>query len=540
MTPFRRRLHMFSRNPVMLTRAVLVILGLSALIAAGLNAEGSPEEWAKHWKGLTENAGPGGGDKIATLLKADPVDRTALVRALRRDARVAGTAGDAAAGGGDEPDGPEDAGETENAAELLAKSALPEPERALFLKYHETLQAKNPDAAAAAAVLEAGRVNGSEALPLTMAADVLRKGHDFPGALKLYEKAAALPDGVEARRRALDLALVRDWPDVTDRLLAADGYREALDSVDDGLPMRVAQYTGDAGALLAVSAAHVAQSARNNGLFLISLLTAAVWFVSLHKACRIPLREWWISLLGVLLGVGSVVVTLLFLMLQESRGGLMENGTADNDFIFYIAGVGLREEAAKLICFLPLLPLLRRRTPGLALVAASCVGLGFALEENLSYYQSGGAGAALARFVTANFMHLAMTGLLGYSLFRFLRYPKNYGPAFLAVFAAMVVVHGFYDFCLSGYSKDAASLPMYVLAGLAYFYFQTVRSEQDGAPQVLSAHSVFLLGSAVLVGSLLNYLVADLGWHLSLIILWPALLSIILLNALFVWFLREL
>lgn len=560
----------------MLTRAVLLVLGVFTLTAVVLNWGADKSDQGRLWRELTVRFRGKEKDRVSELLKADPVDRTALVRALRHEAKVAreeaedvipalrdvdgddnGTGEDEAGGGDGKGDGESGGGAAKpggdadadavagsgraDAGELLKKSSLAEAERGLFLKYWETLRASKPDIAGAVAVLEAGTVSGSAAIPLTMAGDVMRRGTDFREALKLYEKAGALPDGIEGRRRALDLAVVREWPETLERLMAVSGYREALESSEDErLAIRVAQDTRDAGALMAISVDHILEGLRQPQLVLVSLLTAMVWFISLHKACRIPLREWWIGGVGLLLGVGSVAITLLFLMLQESHGGLAENGTADNDFVFYLAGVGLREEGAKLICFLPMLFLLRKRTPGLALVAASCVGLGFAMEENLTYYRGAGIDNAVGRFVSANFMHVAMTGLLGHALFRFWRYPKNYGPAFMATFVLMVVVHGFYDFCLSGYSVDAAGLPMFLLAGLAWYYFQTMRAEQAGAPQVITAYSVFLVGSAVLVGFLLNCLVADFGWQISMLLLWPAVLSVVLLNALFVWFLREL
>lgn len=539
----RRTLHALSRDPRTLTRAVLLTLGFFILTAIGFGWKGSPEDDAQRWKALVEQYGGHGGSSLAELLQQDPVDGTALVRALRLEAAKGRAEDDPEAADENEALFDEatlvDGNPLENPQVLLTQSKLPETERVLFLRYYGTLRAKEANIPAAVAALSTGTVKGSPALPLTMAGDVLRRAQDFAGSLKMYEQAATFPEGEEARRRALELALVREWPEVLNRLLAVDGYRAALDSVDDELPIRVAQSTRDVGALVAISAREILEGFGHTGLLLLSLLSAAVWFVSLHKACRIPFSEWWISGVGLLLGVGSIGITLLFLLLQESNGGLSENGTADNDFIFYLAGVGLREETAKLIFFLPLLPLLRKRSPALALVAASCVGLGFALEENLSYYIRGGASASLVRFVSANFMHLSMTGLIGYSLFRFWRYPKNYGPAFAATFVAMVALHGFYDFCLTGHAGELGQFPIFILAGLAWFYFQTVRTEQDGAPQLLSAHAAFLLGSAVLTGCLLNYLVAQFGWHLAFSLMVPAFLSIVLTSALFVRFLRD-
>ena len=71
---------------------------------------------------------------------------------------------------------------------------------------------------------------------------------------------------------------------------------------------------------------------------------------------------------------------------QEAATGLSENGEFLHDLVFYVTGVGLREETAKLALFALFIPwLLRHRTPGKALLTGAFVGLGFALEENQSW-----------------------------------------------------------------------------------------------------------------------------------------------------------
>ena len=79
----------------------------------------------------------------------------------------------------------------------------------------------------------------------------------------------------------------------------------------------------------------------------------------------------------------------------------------------------------------------------------------------------------------------------------------------------------------------------FLVAGLAWHYFQLVREVQDGAPQALSAHAVFLLGTAVVLGTLLNFLVAEGGWESAIHGLVPAALSSALLGALFSHLLRD-
>jgi hypothetical protein len=125
-------------------------------------------------------------------------------------------------------------------------------------------------------------------------------------------------------------------------------------------------------------------------------------------------------------------------------------------------------------------------------------------------------------------------------LFRFLRYPKNYGPAFMATFVGMVLLHGFYNFSLGGYdnliSRELSSLFPVMVAGLAFFYFQTVRRDQDDAPQAISAHAVFVLGTTVVIGTLFNFLVWQGGWGPAIQAIVPSVLS----SAVFCWLFMHL
>ena len=322
-------------------------------------------------------------------------------------------------------------------------------------------------------------------LPATMAADLLRVKRDYQGALAAYEAVGARPGGLEARRRAVDLAFNQGWDEVAARLLAQPGYARRFMRFLMGFP------TGSGGAVgcpYPVSAHFIAHILlwEEPAYLLLSLLSAAVWFFSLHKACRVPRRQWWLGLAGIPLGIFEYpLLRLVLLRLQEARSGLTDSDAAGGALLFQIASVGLREEFSKLLCFLPLLFFLRKATPAQALLAASCVGLGFALEENVAYYYGDLGGGVVGRFITANFLHLAMTGLTGHALFRFLRYPKNYGTAFLATFVSMVLVHGFYNYSQGGFrdvlSRELSYLVSFIVAGLAWFYFQTVREEQDDA-----------------------------------------------------------
>jgi len=106
----------------------------------------------------------------------------------------------------------------------------------------------------------------------------------------------------------------------------------------------------------------------------------------------------------------------------------------------------------------------------------------------------------------------------------------------------MVVLHGVYDFSLTYYdnplSRELSHLTPFFVAGLAFYYFQTIRQDMDDAPQALSAHAVFLLGTAVTVGTLLNFLVWQEGWGGALQAIVGAILSSVLFCWLFVYHLR--
>ena len=541
--PTRRHLHALSRDAGVLTRAILIVLGVFFLTAL--------------WLGATRPAaGPGAevgsalvgrAAALREVLQAEPIDRVALLRALRADAGRAARAAQSAAGGEDE-EGDEEGDEEEKEEErldlaaLLGASALPVGEQEAFAAWHGALLG-GVIPPALGVQLQRLAMPTAPQVPATMAADLRRASRDYVGALAAYEAAGAFPDGGEARRRAVDLALSREWGAVAARLLADPAYYAAVHEVPDGLSAAAARYQLDVRPLLRRSIDYTFSLLRMTDYLLLSLLTGVVWFVSLHKACRLPRRQWWISLMGLPLGMCSTVLTLVLMELQEARNGLGDSALAGPALLYQIAGVGLREEISKLVCALPLLLWLRRGTPAQALMAASCTGLGFALKENIGYYGASGGAGMLTRFVTANFMHLAMSGLTGHALFRFLRYPKNYGPAFLATFSSMVLLHGLYNFSQGGhdnlFSRELAGMFPFIVAGLAWHYFQVVRDEQDGAPQALSAQAVFLLGTAVVLGTLLNFLVWDGGWEAAIHSLVPAALSSVLLGALFSHLLRD-
>lgn len=529
----RRQLHFLSHDPRTLRRAILIIAAVffGCALWAGVNRPAIPP---------VESVLDRHANQLVAILKAPDPDRTELLRALRqnavREARWQNFLEK-------NEETPEDLPlVSRNLPKLLAGSSLPAGEQEAFTDWHEAMKThKFP--AELIPRLTSLAMPKAPSLPRTMAGDLQRISRDYQGSLSSYETAGAQPDGAEARRRAVELALSREWTEIFDRLMAQPAYYEAVHAVDDQLSDLVAGEQLDVRKLFQRTLAHSYSVLIKIDYLILSLLTASIWFVSLHKASRLPMRQWGAGLVALPLGVFSTVITLVLLSLQQARQGLTDSGIAGPALLFQIASVGLREEFSKLVCFLPLLLALRRGTPAQALMAASCVGLGFALEENINYYHFSGGASVLGRFVTATFMHIAMTGLTGLALFKFLRYPKNYGTLFLATFVSMVMLHGFYNFSQAGFdnpfSLELAGLFPFIIAGLAWYYFQTLRHEQDDAPQNLSAEAVFLLGTTVVMGTLLNYLVWENGWELALQIFVPSVLSSVLFGWLFHHFLRN-
>jgi len=182
-------------------------------------------------------------------------------------------------------------------------------------------------------------------------------------------------------------------------------------------------------------------------------LSALLWFLIVAGLGRMSDPERGRRVLYVAafaLGVLSVYPTLLVITLEESVFSLRQVGEIIPDAIYFVFGVGLREEACKLLLFLPLLPLLRRRGSRLeALTCGALVGLGFAAEENVLYFQSFDVSVALTRFLTANLLHVSLTALAALAVYDASRAWNRSTEILNAALPMVVLLHGGYDFLLS-------------------------------------------------------------------------------------------
>lgn len=236
----------------------------------------------------------------------------------------------------------------------------------------------------------------------------------------------------------------------------------------------------------------------------LALLSALLWYFILVQ--HIPANHWrWLyPILPLLAGIASIWPTISLVIWQKNFMGITDDAPFPYDIWHLIIGVGLREEACKLALAALFMPwLVWKRLPGIALMTGAFIGLGFALEENLDYFEKAGAGGgiALVRFLTANFMHIAMTGLTTQALYDLLRSRFDRAQDFLITFFSVVVAHGVYDydFDLPGMQDFASYIPMIILGFMAWRFWDQVEMEMPHARQLISPSAVFLLGTALII-----------------------------------------
>ena len=234
------------------------------------------------------------------------------------------------------------------------------------------------------------------------------------------------------------------------------------------------------------------------------------WARSIQWLCPAALFLGWIS---TDLTLGTVVIVNDWLGPEAGRG-----------LLYYIADsflIGLREEFWKLLLFLPLLPILvRRGTEVQALTLASIVGLGFAIQENANYYLQSGGHGILGRYVTANFLHMALTGYAGYFAFRGFRYrtaPEWQGAGI--AFVKVVAVHALYDlWILAPQLSDWSFLSMIIFILLSREYLRLALYIRPNQRVLVSMTRIFVGCLATATGIHYLYLAARLGigegiWH---------------------------
>ncbi|MFZ4764058.1 MAG: PrsW family glutamic-type intramembrane protease, partial [Roseimicrobium sp.] len=244
------------------------------------------------------------------------------------------------------------------------------------------------------------------------------------------------------------------------------------------------------------------------GVTPIAFVAAFIWYAILLAAgSREPWR-WLRYMPAVGAGVASVW------LLQWWQGTLnyhphpQDSQSMTQEIVHWVLFVGIPEEAAKLCCFAFFLPvLLHRDSDTKAALTAGCVGLGFALDENMHYFLDYGTSIALGRLLTANMMHVLLTGLVGWHFYHLCRSRFHSAGEFLTAFIGAAAAHGIYNFSSSEFAAKWGFdvVGVIILAFGTRLYFAHLQLSNEALKTtVISRTSVFCVGSAVLTGILIN------------------------------------
>ncbi len=252
------------------------------------------------------------------------------------------------------------------------------------------------------------------------------------------------------------------------------------------------------------------------GAVTLAALAGISWFVFLWQAMHVPSwrsLQFWTAVAAVPLGVLSIWPTLFLSYWFEYRWNFSESLELIPGLRYFILSVGLREELSKLLCLLPLMPvLLRLRSELTALVVSGCVGLGFAFEENIGYFGRSGGTDSLGRFLTANPMHITLTGVAGLMLYRVFRNPSGWGAHSAGVIGVIIFAHGLYDaFIVLPALADYSLFGMIIFALMVYQFFRELRDMRNRRGEMISLSATFLFGVCLLVSASFVYLSANLG-----------------------------
>jgi RsiW-degrading membrane proteinase PrsW (M82 family) len=365
--------------------------------------------------------------------------------------------------------------------------------------------------------------------------------HDLDEAAKRYEREGlAYPERHEDVDRALGIWMQNDaWDHVRARMQDT----RVASAADPMTRYQIAVHDRDWKA----AAKYLALGWRPR-FTLPSLVMAAIAALAWGFFCarlgqlgHKPLRRTVFYLVAFVLGVLSVVPTVCLIAVEEAQLRLVATGDATRDILFYVFGVGLREEASKLLLFAPLLFVLRKWGDKLdVLVCGALVGLGFAAEENLGYLAGGDLHTGLGRFLTANFLHMAMTAILATALDDFVQDREKNAAAFSRTTVMVVVMHGAYDFLLSHEEFGGSYFAMAVFFLLVKMFLTAVDHARRKADRGITLTQAFVMSVAVVTGTSAVYAVAAVGPAHGAIVMTEGLLGVAILVYAFVRTLHEL
>jgi RsiW-degrading membrane proteinase PrsW (M82 family) len=500
------RFHIYfgSRNPWVLGCLAGIILTAAAVIA--WQRRSPPPDWA----GLDE------AELRAELSRASP-DFPKIVRCLAK-------------GRADSPTSLE-------VSEAITKSALKPNEKSVALAYWESLRAglSEPTADlvyAAHYVIPLPRAN-------ELMGDLYAGQRDFRRAATYYHRELKLGTSDAAKKLVAVLLQERDLPAVRDLTRDAALVAQLPADIQLVLAARQRDWRATIMPLTTIEADLLTPMP-----LLVSAVTGCVWLLIIIQAAQpksISAFPAIAPIAAATLGMTGGIAALFVALWQQEIWGLRTTGNFLDYLLYYVMGVAPREEALKLICLLPLLPLLLMRGNRLEMLTVSAAaGLGFAIEENLHVFASTGAASALGRLLTTSFFHVAATGVLGLALCEIFTQPFRKLPAFVFTFCAVVFAHGCYDAFMAShewFGLVLISMLSFLLLALAFL--RALRPLRDPAADQVALPATFIGGLALLIGLSLICVSAEGGFASALRSIALATLTLLMTANMFYWQLGE-
>jgi protease PrsW len=227
----------------------------------------------------------------------------------------------------------------------------------------------------------------------------------------------------------------------------------------------------------------------------------------------------YLKVLGaIFLGVVSTWLCLFVVVLQDHWIGYDgQEKTLIYNLAYCIFGIGLREEVCKMLLFCPLLLFLRKEQSHCKiLIYSSLVGLGFAMEENFSYISqaAGDPSALMGRFMTANFLHMLLTGYICYYLTIAVQKKGRHWDDFTNAFIRMVLYHGIYDFLLIDKNMVAEGMSFFAIMlyiWIAMQYLRLIIQVSPPSHRYVSLSRVFTIVITISFGLSLFFISMDIG-----------------------------
>jgi protease PrsW len=122
------------------------------------------------------------------------------------------------------------------------------------------------------------------------------------------------------------------------------------------------------------------------------------------------------------------------------------------------------------------------------------------------------AASAPGRFLTANFFHVALTGMNGLALFRACTRGASGLNDFLFIFPVTVLAHGAYDafFDLPQFDEGGyVSMVIFIL--FTAYYFRRAHELRNDVRMTIGLTGSFVFGMSLLAAAMTIYQMANLG-----------------------------